>query len=109
MQYRQVYAGWQADPEAFWLRAAQAIDWVVPPIRALNDSHAPLYEWFSEARVNACWNAVDRHVEAGRGAALAIIHDSPVTGVQQRSGGIRIEIGLHSGIRRLGRINRAAA
>ena len=45
MQYRQVYAGWQADPEAFWLRAAQAIDWVVPPIRALNDSHAPLYEW----------------------------------------------------------------
>ena len=84
MQYGDVYAGWQADPEDFWLRAAQAIDWVVPPTRALNADHAPLYEWYSEARVNACWNAVDRHVEAGRGAALAIIHDSPVTGIQQR-------------------------
>ena len=85
MLYRDIYEGWQADPEGFWLRAAQAIDWVVPPTRALNDSHAPLYEWFSEARVNTCWNAVDRHVEAGRGAALAIIHDSPVKGCSSGS------------------------
>jgi propionyl-CoA synthetase len=84
MRYRQVYEGWQADPEGFWLREAQAVDWVLPPTRALNASRAPLYEWFTEAKVNACWNAVDRHVEAGRGQALAILHDSPVTGVQQR-------------------------
>ena len=84
MRYRQIYQGWQADPEAFWMRAAQAIDWVVPPVPALNSAHAPLYEWYSEARVNTCWYAVDRHVEAGRGDTLAIIHDSPVTGVQQR-------------------------
>ena len=84
MRYRQIYQGWQADPEAFLMRAALAIDWVVPPARALNSAHAPLYEWYSEARVNTCWYAVDRHVEAGRGNTLAIIHDSPVTGIVRR-------------------------
>ncbi|MFM2354778.1 MAG: propionyl-CoA synthetase [Pseudomonadota bacterium] len=80
MAYRDVYARWQADPEGFWLEAAEAIDWVTPPTRALDDSRAPLYEWFTDATVNTCFNAVDRHVLAGRGDQTAIIHDSPVTG-----------------------------
>ena len=84
MPYREVYAGWQADPEGFWLDAAKAIDWVDAPGQALDAAKAPLYEWFTGARVNTCWNAVDRHVEAGRGGALAILHDSPLTGTQQR-------------------------
>ena len=79
MGYREVYAGWKADPEGFWLGAAQGIDWVKPPSKALDDTRAPLYEWFTDAQVNTCWNAVDRHVEAGRGNQLAIIHESPVT------------------------------
>ena len=82
MAYNQVYKAWQDDPEGFWLNAAQAIDWVRPPLRALNDSRAPFYEWFTDASVNTCWNAVDRHVQAGRGAQAAIIHDSPVTGTK---------------------------
>jgi propionyl-CoA synthetase len=77
--YAKLYAGWKADPERFWMEAAKAIDWVTPPTRALNADRAPLYEWFTDARVNACWNAVDRHVEAGHGDRIAIIHDSPVT------------------------------
>lgn len=77
--YRKLYDGWRADPEGFWLDAAKAIDWISPPTRALNDSHAPLYEWFTETEVNTCWNAVDRHVEAGRGDLVAILHDSPMT------------------------------
>jgi propionyl-CoA synthetase len=81
--YAQLYAGWQADPEGFWMDTAQAIDWVRQPTRALNDSRAPLYEWFTDALVNTCWNAVDRHVAAGRGTQPAIIHDSPVTGTKQ--------------------------
>lgn len=79
MVYREIYAGWQADPEAFWMQAASKIDWVKPPSKALDASRAPLYEWFTDASVNTCWNAVDRHVLAGRGGQLAIIHDSPVT------------------------------
>ncbi len=79
MVYREIYAGWQANPEAFWMQAASKIDWVKPPSKALDASRAPLYEWFTDATVNTCWNAVDRHVLAGRGDQLAIIHDSPVT------------------------------
>ncbi|RID91789.1 propionyl-CoA synthetase [Gemmobacter lutimaris] len=79
MAYREIYQSWKADPEGFWMKAAGAIDWVKPPSRALNADRAPLYEWFTDAQVNTCWNAVDRHVLAGRGNQLAIIHDSPVT------------------------------
>ncbi len=82
MAYKALYARWQGDPEAFWLDQAGAIDWVTAPTRALNDTRAPFYEWFTDARVNTCWNAVDRHVAAGRGKQAAIIHDSPVTGTR---------------------------
>jgi len=79
MAYNDVYGSWKADPEGFWMRAAEAIDWVAKPSRALFDDNAPLYEWFVDGQVNTCWNAVDRHVEAGHGDRIAIIHDSPVT------------------------------
>ena len=79
MGYRDTYAAWQADPEGFWMQAATAIDWQKPPSKALFDEDAPIYEWFSDGMVNTCWNAVDRHVEAGRGSQIAIIHDSPIT------------------------------
>lgn len=84
MTYAATYAAWQADPEAFWLQAADAIDWVKRPTHALNATRAPFYEWFTDALVNTCWNAVDRHVAAGHGDRLAIIHDSPVTQSQTR-------------------------
>ncbi|MEL7300445.1 MAG: propionyl-CoA synthetase [Pseudomonadota bacterium] len=84
MGYTDIYAGWQADPERFWMEAAEAIDWDRAPTRALDASRAPLYEWFPDARVNTCWNAVDRHVAAGRGGHIAIIHDSPITGTSAR-------------------------
>ena len=80
MGYAEVYEGWRADPEAFWMEAAQALDWDRPPSKALFDEGAPLYEWFSDGRLNACHNCVDRHVAAGRGDDVAVIHDSPITG-----------------------------
>ena len=79
MSYEDVYSSWKTHPDAFWMKAAEAIDWVEPPSKALFSENAPLYEWFSDGMVNTCWNAVDRHVEAGRGEQLAIIHDSPIT------------------------------
>ncbi|MEO1120638.1 MAG: propionyl-CoA synthetase [Pseudomonadota bacterium] len=77
--YKDVYEGWKADPEAFWMEAAKAIDWDVPPTKALEDADAPIYRWFADAKMNTCWNAVDRHVADGRGAQPAIIYDSPIT------------------------------
>lgn len=79
MSYADVYAGWKADPEGFWMKAAEEIDWVKKPSKALFDDNAPIYEWFSDGMVNACYNAVDRHVDNGRGEQTAIIYDSPIT------------------------------
>jgi len=79
MGYSDVYAEAKADPDGFWMKAAEAIDWITPPTKALFDDNAPLYEWFADGTLNACWNAVDRHVEAGHGERIAIIHDSPIT------------------------------
>ncbi|WP_380057258.1 propionate-CoA ligase PrpE [Falsihalocynthiibacter sp. SS001] len=79
MGFAQVYEAWKNDPETFWMDAAKAIDWVKPPSKALFDDNAPLYEWFKDAEVNACYNAVDRHVENGRADQTAIIYDSPLT------------------------------
>ncbi|WP_281983470.1 propionyl-CoA synthetase [Thalassorhabdomicrobium marinisediminis] len=84
MGYRDIYQSWQDDPEAFWMNAARAIDWDRAPTKALFDDRAPLYEWFRDARVNTCYNAVDRHVEAGHGDRVAIIHDSPITGTKAK-------------------------
>ncbi len=80
MTYRDVYKSWQDNPDAFWMKAAEAIDWDTPPTKALFDDQAPFYEWFRDAQVNTCYNAVDRHVVAGNGDRVAIIHDSPITG-----------------------------
>jgi propionyl-CoA synthetase len=84
MGYHAEYDAWKSDPESYWLNAAQAIDWDVAPTRALFERGNNIYEWFSEARVNTCYNAVDRHVENGRGDQVAIIHDSPVTNSQSK-------------------------
>ena len=84
MGYSEIYASWQADPEGFWMKAAEAIDWDRKPSKALFDQNAPLYEWFSDGMVNTCWNAVDRHVEAGNGGRTAIIYDSPITETKRK-------------------------
>ncbi|AFO90908.1 propionyl-CoA synthetase [Phaeobacter inhibens] len=79
MSYSEVYEGWKANPEQFWMEAAEAISWDSAPTKALTDKGDGLYEWFADARVNTCYNAVDRHVEQGRGEQTAIIYDSPIT------------------------------
>ena len=84
MSYAEVYGRWQSDPEGCWMEQAEAIDWVKKPSKALWDGNAPLYEWDVDGEVNTCWNAVDRHVENGRGSQVALIHDSPVTGTVQK-------------------------
>ncbi len=83
MGYKEVYAAWQNDPDAFWMEAAQAIDWIKAPSKALSDENAPLYEWFADGVVNTCYNAVDRHVENGHADQAAIIYDSPITDTKE--------------------------
>ncbi len=69
-----------ADPQAFWAEAAEQIRWTKRWDRVLDDSRAPFYRWFAGAELNTCYNALDVHVEDGRGEQPALIYDSPVTG-----------------------------
>ncbi|GIT87666.1 propionyl-CoA synthetase [Roseobacter sp. OBYS 0001] len=82
MRYQDIYRASLEDPEAFWMQAADAIDWERKPSRALFDREEHIYEWYADGLVNGCYNAVDRHVAAGRGAQAAIIYDSPITGTK---------------------------
>ncbi|MEH0842757.1 propionyl-CoA synthetase [Micromonospora sp. CPCC 205711] len=81
--YRSAYERSLTDPDGFWRDAAREIDWSRPPERILDDSAAPLYRWFPDAELNTCHNALDRHVDAGRGDQPALIYDSPVTGTNR--------------------------
>lgn len=82
--YERAYQRSLQDPDGFWAEAATAIDWLTHPTQVLDAADAPLYRWFADATLNTCANAVDRHVAAGRGEKVAIIHDSPVTNSVRR-------------------------
>ena len=78
--YDDVIAEISADPGEYWLEQARTlIDWVKEPTKAVDDSAAPIYRWFPDGELNVCFNALDRHVAAGRGDQAALIYDSPVT------------------------------
>ncbi|MBT6119706.1 MAG: AMP-binding protein, partial [Rhodospirillaceae bacterium] len=83
-EFDAVYRRSIEDPEGFWAEAAQGIDWIEPWDQVLDDSKSPFPRWFVGAKVNTCWNALDRHVEGGRADQLALIHDSPITGGQTK-------------------------
>ncbi len=78
-RYDEIFQRSVTDPEAFWGEAAGNISWYKKWDKVLDDSNKPFYRWFTGGELNTCYNAVDRHVEAGRGDQTAIIYDSPVT------------------------------
>ena len=84
MSLEEVYKRSCEDPEGFWGEVAESIFWYRKWDRVLDDSDAPFYRWFTGGETNVCYNAVDRHVETGRGDQVAVIYDSPITGTQQK-------------------------
>jgi propionyl-CoA synthetase len=78
--YEAAYQRSLSDPEGFWGDAAQALAWCRRWDRVLDAARPPFYRWFVGGELNACYNALDRHVESGRAEQTALIHDSPVTG-----------------------------
>ncbi len=83
-QYERDYARALSDPEGFWADAAERIHWHKRWDTVIDASNPPFYRWFAGGQVNTCYNALDRHVEAGRGDQTAIIYDSPVTETKTR-------------------------
>jgi propionyl-CoA synthetase len=81
--YKKYYQRSLDAPDEFWGEAARGIDWVRPYEKVLDSSNAPFYRWFPGGELNTCFNAVDRHVEAGRGDQPALIFDSAMTGAKR--------------------------
>jgi propionyl-CoA synthetase len=82
--YRDAYRRAQQNPEGFWAERAAALHWEKRWERVLDPQRAPFYRWFTGGRLNTCYNALDRHVEQGRGEQTALIYDSPVSGTVAR-------------------------
>jgi propionyl-CoA synthetase len=109
--YEDTYRRSMSDPEGFWSKAAEAIDWERAPSTVIDRSNPPFYRWFPDGELNTCYNAVDRHVEAGRGDQQALIYDSPVTDTKRsytytrlrdeiaRFAGVLSELGVGKGDR----------
>src|SRR3954466_14761524 len=66
-----IYEKANADPQAWWAEQAKALHWFTEPQQVLDDSDPPFYKWFTDGKINASYNCLDRHVEAGRGDRVA--------------------------------------
>ncbi len=66
-----IHAEAARDPQAWWLEQTTALDWFAEPTQGVDDSNAPFYRWFADGKLNASYNCIDRHVEAGNGDRIA--------------------------------------
>src|SRR4030066_1918031 len=82
--YDEAYSRSMNDPKGFWADAAEAVSWIKKWDSVVSSPKPEFYRWFEGAQMNTCYNAIDRHVERGRKDQLAIIYDSPLTGVVKK-------------------------
>ncbi len=78
-RYEEAFERSMKDPEGFWGEAAEDCFWYKKWDKVLDDSNKPFYRWFVGGETNTAYNALDYHIENGRGDQLALIYDSPVT------------------------------
>jgi propionyl-CoA synthetase len=67
------------DPNGFWGEAGEKVHWFKKWDKVLDDSNKPFYRWFKGGEINTAYNALDYHIDQGRGDQAALIYDSPVT------------------------------
>lgn len=79
MGYAETYQASLTDPEAFWREQAEQIPWFQAPATILDQDENGAWRWFRGGQLNSCYVALDQHVAAGRGDAVALIYDSPAT------------------------------
>jgi len=68
--YDDVYTRSMSAPEDFWAAAAEDIHWERRWDRVFDDARPPFYRWFVGGTLNTCYNALDLHVDRGRGKIL---------------------------------------
>src|SRR5215831_19999164 len=75
--YRALCAEAERDFNGFWTRLAKEnVLWSKPFTRVLDESNAPFYKWFEDGELNASYNSLDRHIEAGNGDRVAVIFEA---------------------------------
>ena len=79
MSYQKEYRESIENPEAFWSRQAELINWYEKPKSILSQDEKGFYHWFKGGKLNTSYLALDFHVENGRAEQAALIYDSPVT------------------------------
>ena len=84
LKYKEIYNKSINNREEFWKNVSEDVFWYKKPTKILNSSNPPFYKWFEDGITNTCYNALDHHIDEGRGEKLAIIYDSPITGVQKK-------------------------
>jgi len=83
-KYKEIYTSSIKNKEDFWKKVSEDIFWYEEPTRILNTDNPPFYKWFEDGVTNTCYNALDIHINKGRGEKLAIIYDSPITNTQKK-------------------------
>ncbi|XP_073980398.1 acyl-CoA synthetase short-chain family member 3, mitochondrial isoform X2 [Rhodnius prolixus] len=79
MHYLDMFRKSLEEPEKLWAEVGSVLDWYTPWSKVIDNTDEPFTKWYVGGELNACYNAVDRHVLAGKGNKVALIHDSPVT------------------------------
>ena len=82
-KYKEIYENSINKKEEFWKNISNDIFWYKKPTKILNSDKPPFYKWFEDGVTNTCYNALDLHIDEGRGEKLAIIYDSPITGTKK--------------------------
>ena len=82
--YQQIYDSSIQNRENFWREVAEEVFWYKKPTKILNSSNPPFFKWYEDGVTNTCYNAVDFHIDNGKGEKIAIIYDSPITGVSKK-------------------------
>ena len=79
-KFNEIYQESINNPENFWREASENIFWFKKPSKILNKSNPPFYKWYEDGVTNTCYNALDFHIDQGKGGKTALIYDSPITG-----------------------------
>ena len=82
--YQDIYDSSINNKEEFWGDVAKDIFWYKKPTKILNSSNPPFYKWYEDGITNTCYNAIDIHIDNGKGGKTAIIYDSPITGAKKK-------------------------
>ena len=80
---KKIYDNSIKNPEDFWEKVSSDVFWFKKPTKILDKTNPPFYKWFTDGTTNTCYNALDFHIDRGKGEKTALIYDSPVTNTKK--------------------------